>query len=803
MSQSAARSGRGRSIGLVGCGTSFPPTDSPSVHIYQVWHRMRRKGYEIHTWGEQAVPGARTYPRTDEGFRDLLNNVDLLYVRFPFEYFFGIPSMVRLLTRRSLPVVCEFNAPLYQFTRDCPWLAPWAWKHRFGLYGRNHLMVRACVDHAVCTCRELAGYARGHFGLSDVTVIADGADPDQFHPRHRAAGREAMGVVDDDFVVFWAGITKYRWQGLGQMIAAAERLQDSRVRFVLAGDDAHLPKPLPDNVIALGHVPYFDMPAFMAAADVSLCIYESYDWCPIGFWGSPLKLFEYMASGSPVIGSRMGQMARVIRDGVNGYLTDGEPADIVEKIGLCRRDREHARAMGRAARQTVLSGYTWQNAADRTDDIVRGLLRKSKAPKLSAARAEKPRPAGAVGNGRPRLGFLCSYGGYGGTEEYLNKLVLGAARQGYDVTFFRHRDSPEDWVRALGRHVTVASYNGRPHCAGEARAERTGGGVLRGLRRLHRRYTPKIIRFLLGFFREVQRTRRAFVEHPVDVLHFSDLGADPQIVAARLAGVGRVTGALNCVPNETGVRRTWPLRGLEALCLGCVDGIAAVSRCGRDLWLKRTRISPAKLRVIHNCTELPDLHGADTSRGAVRDELGIPREAVVVGVSATLAPRKGHAYLLDAFPRVLAEVPGAWLALAGDGPSREDLEAQADRLSIAHRVSFLGHRTDMERVVQAYDVVALASIAIESLPFAMLEGMSWAKPAVGTMVGGMPELIENGVSGYVVPSRDADALAGALIELLSDPERRSRMGAAARRRIEDHFNAEQMVRDTLDMMLGR
>jgi glycosyltransferase involved in cell wall biosynthesis len=179
--------------------------------------------------------------------------------------------------------------------------------------------------------------------------------------------------------------------------------------------------------------------------------------------------------------------------------------------------------------------------------------------------------------------------------------------------------------------------------------------------------------------------------------------------------------------------------------------------------------------------------------------LDVPPEALIIGVSAALVPIKGHAYLLEAFAAALEDLPDCVLVLAGDGPCRPDLERQARRLGIADRVWFLGHRTDIERVVQAYDVIALASVT-ESLPFSLLEGMAYGKPALATAVGGVPELVEDGVNGRLVPPRDVKALSEAMVDILSDVDRLGTMGRAARQRVQDEFNAERMVRDTMDMV---
>lgn len=385
--RSSPENPRGIRIGIVGCRTAYPPRVSPAVHIYEVWHRLQEMGYQVHSWGPQAVPGRIQHPRTDDGFIDLVARVDLLYVRFPFEYYWTPSMTARLLRGGNLPLILEFNAPLEEFTRDFPPRTLWTLRHKAALYGRNHLLARSCVDHAVCTCRELARYARDFFGLRKVSVLSDGGDPELFTPRLRAAGRARMGLESDDFAVFWGGITAFSWQGLNQIIAAADRMKEDTVKFVLVGDPAPLPGPLPPNVITLGSMDYFDLPRFMAASDAGLCIYGEHTWSPVGFYRSPLKLFDYMASGLPVIASNMGQIARVIKDGVNGYLVDGRSEDIVEKIMLLRQDPEKREAMGRAARQAVVERYNWQNVAERTHEIIQGLLRRSRTKRRRRAEA--------------------------------------------------------------------------------------------------------------------------------------------------------------------------------------------------------------------------------------------------------------------------------------------------------------------------------------------------------------------------------------------------------------------------------
>ncbi|MFO8007563.1 MAG: glycosyltransferase family 4 protein [Candidatus Brocadiia bacterium] len=372
-------------IGMIAGQTRYPPRHGNAVHIYQLWHRLRQMGYEVHTWGEQAIPGRIQHPRTENGLTDLLRDADVLYARFPVPYDLRVPGLVRLLRHHGLPTVCEMNAPLYEFSREWPYLKPWAIRLRTRLYLRNHLWVRTCVDHTICVSTTMADYARRHFGLGDVSVIPNGGDPELFSPARRAEGRAALGMGEGEFVVFWAGWTAMPWQGLEQLFEAARQLADDGVRFVLAGDAEHLPDSRPDNVLPLGELDYFRMPALIAAADVCLCLYQRYDWCPIGFYGSPIKLFDYMACGRPVIASAMGQISELVTDGENGLLTDGDTGEVVEKIRLLRADPDLRDSIGRAGRQMVLDEHNWQNVADRTDRIVQQVLARRSRGRASAA----------------------------------------------------------------------------------------------------------------------------------------------------------------------------------------------------------------------------------------------------------------------------------------------------------------------------------------------------------------------------------------------------------------------------------
>ncbi|MDH1524428.1 glycosyltransferase [Achromobacter mucicolens] len=185
---------------------------------------------------------------------------------------------------------------------------------------------------------------------------------------------------------------------------------------------------------------------------------------------------------------------------------------------------------------------------------------------------------------------------------------------------------------------------------------------------------------------------------------------------------------------------------------------------------------PEAVATIHSPIVLPEGDG----KGSLRQELGLPGDALVVGCVAVMRTEKGHADLIDAFQRVLAAFPQAHLVLAGDGmPVFERLKGQVQGLGLASRVHFLGRRNDIGNVLQAFDVFALPTHR-EAFGTAFVEAAAMGVPVIGTDVGGVPETMQAGVTGLLVPPRDPAALAAALESLLADPERRRRMGEAGR-----------------------
>ena len=198
-------------------------------------------------------------------------------------------------------------------------------------------------------------------------------------------------------------------------------------------------------------------------------------------------------------------------------------------------------------------------------------------------------------------------------------------------------------------------------------------------------------------------------------------------------------------------------------------------------WLTRRAI------LIHNGVNLSRFQSLRLGRWAKRSSLGLPQDAWVVGTVGRLTPEKGHVVLLEAAALVLRRLPQVRFLIIGAGHMEDELKRHAHRLSIQNRVIFAGPRRDVEALLGAMDLYVSSSLR-EALPMALLEAMAASLPVVATNVSGNAELIEDGVTGWLVPPSSAECLADAISLLVADPSRAAAMGAKARSRVAHVFS---------------
>jgi len=224
-----------------------------------------------------------------------------------------------------------------------------------------------------------------------------------------------------------------------------------------------------------------------------------------------------------------------------------------------------------------------------------------------------------------------------------------------------------------------------------------------------------------------------------------------------------------------------------------VDRIVAISKGVRNV-LIGDGLDPDRIVVIRSGIDPGPFDPAHPPAEA-RREFGIPEKSPVIGCVAHFADHKDHRTLIEAAARVAAAVPEVRFLLVGDGELRPQIERQIKDLDLEGRVILTGFRNDVPRLLAAMDIVALAS-HLEGLGTSLLDAMAMSRPVVATRVGGIPEMVEDGVTGRLVPPRNPSRLAEALIELLQRPEDCKRMGRAGRARMLAEYSAESMVSAT-------
>jgi glycosyltransferase involved in cell wall biosynthesis len=263
-------------------------------------------------------------------------------------------------------------------------------------------------------------------------------------------------------------------------------------------------------------------------------------------------------------------------------------------------------------------------------------------------------------------------------------------------------------------------------------------------------------------------------------------------VAAVLAGVPTViVWVHHCGDIEPrGLLRRVSDRLLDRV----TDAYFGVAHAQVSYLVDELRLPRHKVRIVRNGVE-PSRFSGEADRSATRSALGLGEQDITVGIVAALRPEKDHETFLRAAAQVAAADTRARFLIVGDGRTRPALEELAGRLGISDRVLFTGARDDVAAVLSAVDVFVLSSFTIECFPMALLEAMAASRPAVCTAVGGVPEMLEDGVTGYLVPPRDPDALAARLLMLLADDDGRRRFGAAARARVEAELTLGRSVEE--------
>jgi glycosyltransferase involved in cell wall biosynthesis len=298
----------------------------------------------------------------------------------------------------------------------------------------------------------------------------------------------------------------------------------------------------------------------------------------------------------------------------------------------------------------------------------------------------------------------------------------------------------------------------------------------------------------------VRTLRQLLRAGELDVVHaHNGRTALAAALAVRLAGRGRCVATQHFLePCRTA--RTGPKSLVSRFAHGWVDrnthGHIAISRAVRDNMVARAEAGADEISVVPNGVMPPDAQCLVPS-GEFRERLGVTENAVLIVCVCRLEPEKDVTTLVEAMP-LLPASPPVHLVIAGAGSQEVALRAKVTQWGLDDCVTFLGFRTDALSLIAAADAFVLPSKA-EPFGLVLLEAMSLARPVVATAAGGPLEIVEDGVTGRLVPPSNPGALAAALRELILDPAGRVVMGERGRRRFLERFTADRMAAETLNV----
>jgi glycosyltransferase involved in cell wall biosynthesis len=293
---------------------------------------------------------------------------------------------------------------------------------------------------------------------------------------------------------------------------------------------------------------------------------------------------------------------------------------------------------------------------------------------------------------------------------------------------------------------------------------------------------------------DIAEMRRFMHLHKPDILHVNG-SQDHWIAALANGSLGRPACLLRTRHNTYPVKDHIANRVLNRRWTGYQIVVCDVVR---ETLAKQRTFDGDRMCSIHNGVDAERFQPNDEARHTRREEFGYDTNTIVCGIAARLVRDKGHAFLFQAAAKLKDNFPELRILVLGEGPLESELKSLAESLGIAELVHFAGFRDDMDQCVQAVDIGAQPSIGCDTSSFTLKEQMAAEKPVVTSDYGGLTEIVQPEIEGFVVPSGTVDPLAEALKKLLSNAGLRNQMGEAGRRRVLAEFTVQVFASRTVE-----
>jgi glycosyltransferase involved in cell wall biosynthesis len=288
----------------------------------------------------------------------------------------------------------------------------------------------------------------------------------------------------------------------------------------------------------------------------------------------------------------------------------------------------------------------------------------------------------------------------------------------------------------------------------------------------------------------IARLARLFERWRPDIIHMHTSHAHTLgVLACKKSGIGRtvVSRRVDFTIYRNFLRLSWFKYRFG------VDRYIAISE-GIKRQMVTDGIPGERIDVVHSGIDVRRFEGSVVHD--YKTEFGLPDDAVIIGDVAAFGWHKAQEFLVRAMPRILERVPSAYVFLIGDGDLRPRIEAEIRSLGLEDRILFTGFRTDVPSLIRGMDCFVMCSV-LEGLCTSLLDALALGCPAVGSAVGGIPEVLVDDETGLTVPPRDPDALADAVVRVLTEPGLADRLRDAGRRHVNAGFTVDSMVEGNL------
>ncbi len=368
-------------------------------------------------------------------------------------------------------------------------------------------------------------------------------------------------------------------------------------------------------------------------------------------------------------------------------------------------------------------------------------------------------------NKKTRIAFLAGQLGLGGAERQLFYLLSGLPRDIFELRVLTLNPGYGDYWEAKIRELAIPLIE------------------IPRFNRIYRAWS----------------VRRVVRDWPADVIQSFHFHANGYGVLAAWPRSMPVVGAVRFLPNHQKAKAGWLFALWKRVCAKDVDRLVCNSQAAVRL-LRQTHPKLTHTLAIPNGIVCPTEQELERLRREGRLKLARPEDEVIIGYVGRLDSNKNVALLIQAAAVLDVEHIKFHLVIVGDGPTRAHLSEAACRIGLQDRITFLGAHPFAERLIPTFDVLCLTSNS-EGMPNTLMEAGAAGVPVVSTRVGGVPEVVCDGETGFLCSAGDADALALHLRRLIQDPTIRVQLGQAARMRMQQEFSVERMIKRYQELYL--